>query len=61
MKKLLLSLSLSAVMLCGAAQNAFAARKTQTIGMVKEPAKLNAVLVPGGFGASGCLPSLAKA
>lgn len=50
MKKLLLSLSLGAVMLCTSAQGAFAADSTLTIGIAKEPAKLNPVLIPGVFG-----------
>lgn len=50
MKKLLLSLSLGAVLLCGSTQGLFAADATLTIGIAKEPAKLNPVLIPGVFG-----------
>lgn len=49
MKKLLVSLSLCAVMAFSAAQNSLA-DSTLTIGIAKEPAKLNPVLIPGLFG-----------
>ena len=49
MKKIVISLSLCAAMICGAAQHGLA-ESTLTIGMAKEPAKLNPVLIPGLFG-----------
>ncbi len=49
MKKLFVSLAVSTAMVC-ASFNALAADNTLTIGIAKEPAKLNPVLIPGVFG-----------
>lgn len=49
MKKLLVSLTFAAIAL-GTSQAALAADKTLTIGIAKEPANLNPVLIPGVFG-----------
>jgi peptide/nickel transport system substrate-binding protein len=50
MKKLFVSMTLGLAMLCGISPPASAADNTLTIGIAKEPAKLNPVLIPGVFG-----------
>lgn len=50
MKKKLVSLIVGASLICSFAGSSLAADKTLTIGIAKEPAKLNPVLIPGVFG-----------
>lgn len=50
MKKQLVSLLVGTSLICSFAGSALAAGKTLTIGIAKEPAKLNPVLIPGLFG-----------
>ncbi len=50
MKKLFVSLAVCTTMVVGASQQLFAADNTLTIGIAKEPAKLNPVLIPGLYG-----------